>query len=133
MPPICISSSIRCLQHAFPLIVGEISMSGATYKAMEFVGTTIKSLSDDNVQHGHRSRKENGIVAADRTTYKYLEIELPHSTLAPFHYPVNLVVSKIAPALIAENSIMLKPPTQGAVFVLHMVHCFHLAGCLKKA
>ncbi|KAL6573093.1 hypothetical protein OROHE_002569 [Orobanche hederae] len=51
--------------------------------------------------------------------------------ILPFNYPVNLVVSKIAPALIAGNSIVLKPPTQGAVACLHMVHCFHLAGFPK--
>jgi glyceraldehyde-3-phosphate dehydrogenase (NADP+) len=33
-------------------------------------------------------------------------------TISPFNYPVNLAVSKFAPALIAENSIVLKPPTQ---------------------
>ncbi|MCI03201.1 NADP-dependent glyceraldehyde-3-phosphate dehydrogenase-like [Trifolium medium] len=32
--------------------------------------------------------------------------------ISPFNYPVNLAVSKIAPALIAGNSIVLKPPTQ---------------------
>uniref|UniRef100_A0A7N2R0Q4 NADP-dependent glyceraldehyde-3-phosphate dehydrogenase n=1 Tax=Quercus lobata TaxID=97700 RepID=A0A7N2R0Q4_QUELO len=31
--------------------------------------------------------------------------------IPPFNYPVNLVLSKIAPALIAGNSIVLKPPT----------------------
>jgi len=48
--------------------------------------------------------------------------------IPPFNYPVNLAVSKIAPALIAGNAVVLKPPTQGAVSGLHMVHCFHLAG-----
>lgn len=51
--------------------------------------------------------------------------------IPPFNYPVNLAVSKIGPALIAGNSIVLKPPTQGAVAALHMVHCFHLAGFPK--
>ena len=32
--------TIRSLQ-----IIGEISVAGATYKAMEFVGTTVESLS----------------------------------------------------------------------------------------
>ena len=32
--------------------------------------------------------------------------------IPPFNYPVNLAVSKIAPALIAGNAIVLKPPTQ---------------------
>ncbi|KAL3838564.1 hypothetical protein ACJIZ3_023155 [Penstemon smallii] len=51
--------------------------------------------------------------------------------IPPFNYPVNLAVSKIAPALIAGNSLVLKPPTQGAVAALHMMHCFHLAGFPK--
>nr|XP_025619781.1 3-isopropylmalate dehydratase large subunit, chloroplastic isoform X3 [Arachis hypogaea] len=58
-------------------IIGEISMSGATYKAMEFVGTTIESLTMEEritlcnmvVEAGGK----NGIIAADNTTYKYLE------------------------------------------------------------
>jgi delta 1-pyrroline-5-carboxylate dehydrogenase len=32
--------------------------------------------------------------------------------IPPFNYPVNLAVSKIGPALIAGNSLVLKPPTQ---------------------
>ncbi|KAL5062734.1 hypothetical protein RYX36_024471 [Vicia faba] len=51
--------------------------------------------------------------------------------IQPFNYPVNLAVSKIAPALIARSSIVLKPLTQGAIAALHMVHCFHLAGFPK--
>jgi glyceraldehyde-3-phosphate dehydrogenase (NADP+) len=33
--------------------------------------------------------------------------------IPPFNYPVNLAVSKIAPALMAGNAVVLKPPTQG--------------------
>eukprot|EP00245_Coleochaete_scutata_P006407 TRINITY_DN20832_c0_g1_i1.p1 TRINITY_DN20832_c0_g1~~TRINITY_DN20832_c0_g1_i1.p1 ORF type:complete len:497 (-),score=133.70 TRINITY_DN20832_c0_g1_i1:562-2052(-) len=51
--------------------------------------------------------------------------------IPPFNYPVNLAVSKLGPALIAGNAVVLKPPTQGAVSGLHMVHCFHLAGFPK--
>ncbi len=32
--------------------------------------------------------------------------------IPPFNYPVNLAVSKMAPALIAGNAVVLKPPTQ---------------------
>ena len=48
--------------------------------------------------------------------------------IPPFNYPVNLAVSKLGPALIAGNGVVLKPPTQGCVSCLHMVHCFHAAG-----
>jgi len=46
----------------------------------------------------------------------------------PFNYPVNLAVSKIAPALIAGNAVLVKPPTQGSVAGLHMMQCFHKTG-----
>jgi len=49
--------------------------------------------------------------------------------IPPFNYPVNLAVSKLGPALMAGNSIVLKPPTQGCVSGIHMVQCFHKAGC----
>ncbi|MEW5304082.1 MAG: hypothetical protein WDW38_003422 [Sanguina aurantia] len=48
--------------------------------------------------------------------------------IPPFNYPVNLAVSKLGPALMAGNAVVLKPPTQGAVSGLHMVQCFHEAG-----
>jgi glyceraldehyde-3-phosphate dehydrogenase (NADP+) len=48
--------------------------------------------------------------------------------IPPFNYPVNLAVSKIAPALIAGNAVVVKPPTQGCVSGLHMTQCFSRAG-----
>jgi glyceraldehyde-3-phosphate dehydrogenase (NADP+) len=61
--------------------------------------------------------------------------------IPPFNYPVNLAVSKVAPALMAGNAVVLKPPTQGArVFlrgfawsaislqstcVMRQTECFH--------
>lgn len=48
--------------------------------------------------------------------------------IPPFNYPVNLAVSKLGPALMAGNAIVLKPPTQGCVAAIHMIQCFHKAG-----
>ncbi|PIA40016.1 hypothetical protein AQUCO_02500024v1 [Aquilegia coerulea] len=58
-------------------IIGEISVAGATYRSMEFVGSTVESLSMEErmtlcnmvVEAGGK----NGVVPADSTTYKYLE------------------------------------------------------------
>ncbi|KAA8543425.1 hypothetical protein F0562_021080 [Nyssa sinensis] len=58
-------------------ILGEITVSGGTYKSMEFVGSTVESLNMEErmtlcnmvVEAGGK----NGIVPADSTTYKYLE------------------------------------------------------------
>ncbi|MEG2869698.1 MAG: NADP-dependent glyceraldehyde-3-phosphate dehydrogenase [Terrisporobacter sp.] len=48
--------------------------------------------------------------------------------ISPFNYPINLSASKIAPALVAGNSVILKPPTQGAISALHLVKIFQEAG-----
>lgn len=48
--------------------------------------------------------------------------------ISPFNYPVNLSASKIAPALMAGNSIVLKPATQGSISALHLVRVFQEAG-----
>ena len=48
--------------------------------------------------------------------------------IGPFNYPFNLTGSKIAPALIAGNSIIMKPPTQGAITPLHFGVILEKAG-----
>lgn len=48
--------------------------------------------------------------------------------ISPFNYPVNLSMSKIAPALIGGNAVVLKPPTQGAISALHIAEAFQQAG-----
>jgi glyceraldehyde-3-phosphate dehydrogenase (NADP+) len=51
--------------------------------------------------------------------------------ISPFNYPINLSASKIAPALIAGNSIIFKPPTQGAISALYLAEIFNKAGLPK--
>jgi glyceraldehyde-3-phosphate dehydrogenase (NADP+) len=48
--------------------------------------------------------------------------------IAPFNYPINLAASKIAPALVAGNSVVFKPPTQGAISALYLARVFCEAG-----
>lgn len=48
--------------------------------------------------------------------------------ISPFNYPVNLAASKIAPALIAGNSVVLKPATQGSLSGLYLARVFQEAG-----
>ncbi len=48
--------------------------------------------------------------------------------IAPFNYPVNLSASKVAPALMAGNSVVLKPPTAGSISALYMSEVFRAAG-----
>lgn len=51
--------------------------------------------------------------------------------ISPFNYPVNLSASKIAPGLVGGNSVILKPPTQGAISALYLAEAFNAAGLPK--
>ncbi len=48
--------------------------------------------------------------------------------IPPFNYPINEGAPKIVGALIAGNTVVFKPSTQGAISALLMVECFRLAG-----
>ncbi|MFT3982903.1 MAG: NADP-dependent glyceraldehyde-3-phosphate dehydrogenase [Lachnospiraceae bacterium] len=48
--------------------------------------------------------------------------------ISPFNYPVNLAASKIAPALMAGNAVVLKPATQGSMCGLYLARVFQEAG-----
>ena len=48
--------------------------------------------------------------------------------IPPFNYPINLAITKIAPALMGGNAVILKPPTQGAFSGLNIVHLAYEAG-----
>lgn len=48
--------------------------------------------------------------------------------ISPFNYPINLAASKIAPALLAGNTVVFKPATQGAISGLHLAKIFQQAG-----
>lgn len=48
--------------------------------------------------------------------------------ISPFNYPINLAASKIAPALVAGNTVVFKPATQGAISGLYLARVFQQAG-----
>ncbi len=48
--------------------------------------------------------------------------------ISPFNYPVNLSISKIAPAIAGGNAVVLKPPSQGSISALHLGPVFEEAG-----
>ncbi len=48
--------------------------------------------------------------------------------ISPFNYPVNLAISKIAPALISGNTIVFKPATQGSAVAVKMYELFKQTG-----
>ncbi|MFX1411275.1 MAG: NADP-dependent glyceraldehyde-3-phosphate dehydrogenase [Promethearchaeota archaeon] len=48
--------------------------------------------------------------------------------IGPFNYPFNLTGSKIAPALMVGNSVVMKPPSQGPLTALHFGIILEKAG-----
>lgn len=48
--------------------------------------------------------------------------------IPPFNYPINEAAPKIVAALMAGNSVVFKPPTQGSIVSLHFAHLFVDAG-----
>ncbi|TYI12248.1 hypothetical protein ES332_A09G264600v1 [Gossypium tomentosum] len=96
-------------------IIGEISVAGATYKAMEFVGTTVESLNMEErmtlcnmvVEAGGK----NGVVPADSTTFKYLEgkTSLPYEPVysdaqASYLSEYRFDISKLEPLVAKPHS-----------------------------
>ncbi len=51
--------------------------------------------------------------------------------ISPFNYPINLSASKIAPALIGGNAVLLKPASQGAISALYLADILQEAGLPK--
>lgn len=48
--------------------------------------------------------------------------------IPPFNYPINEGAPKICAALVTGNTVVLKPPTQGAISTLHLAYIFQKAG-----
>lgn len=48
--------------------------------------------------------------------------------ISPFNYPINLAASKIAPALVAGNTVVFKPATMGSLCGVRLAEIFVEAG-----
>lgn len=48
--------------------------------------------------------------------------------ISPFNYPINLAISKIAPALIAGNTVVFKPATQGSAVAIMLYKLWQQTG-----
>ncbi|XP_060180176.1 3-isopropylmalate dehydratase large subunit, chloroplastic isoform X1 [Lycium barbarum] len=96
-------------------IIGEISVAGATYKTMEFVGSTVESFSMEErmtlcnmvVEAGGK----NGVIPADKTTYDYLKdkTSVPYEPVysdegARFLKEYKIDVSKLEPLVAKPHS-----------------------------
>lgn len=90
---------------------------------IKFTADTAKNLSGESIPgDSFPGFKKNKISLVTREP---LGLVL---AISPFNYPVNLSASKIAPALIAGNSVLLKPATQGSLCGLYLAKVFEEAG-----
>lgn len=64
----------------------------------------------------------------DKLSLSYREPYGVVAAISPFNYPLNLSATKIAPALITGNAVVLKPALQGSICALYMVELFRQAG-----
>jgi len=48
--------------------------------------------------------------------------------IPPFNYPINLYASKVAPALMMGNSVVIKAPSHGVISCLYLASAFHMSG-----
>jgi glyceraldehyde-3-phosphate dehydrogenase (NADP+) len=88
------------------------------YTAEEAIHMVGESMRGENFPGG--SRKKLAIVE-----------RVPLGTvlsIAPFNYPINLAAAKIAPALVAGNSCVFKPATQGSICGWYLVKALVDAG-----
>ncbi|MGL5353061.1 MAG: NADP-dependent glyceraldehyde-3-phosphate dehydrogenase [Clostridium sp.] len=93
---------------------------------VKFTADTAKNLSGDNIPgDSFPGFKNNKISIVKREP---LGVVL---AISPFNYPVNLAASKIAPALMVGNSVVLKPSTQGSLSGLFLARIFEEAGVPK--
>ncbi len=90
---------------------------------IKFTADTAKNLSGESIPGDSFPGFKNNKVSIVRR--EPLGVVL---AISPFNYPINLAASKIAPGLMAGNSIVLKPATQGSLCGLYLARVFEAAG-----
>jgi len=93
---------------------------------IRFTVDTAKNLSGESLQGDSFPGFNNNKISIVRR--EPLGVIL---AISPFNYPINLSASKIAPALMAGNSVVLKPATQGSLCGLYLARIFEQAGVPK--
>lgn len=90
---------------------------------IKFTADTAKNLSGESLPgDSFPGFKNNKVLIVKREP---LGVVL---AISPFNYPINLSASKIAPGLMAGNSVVLKPATQGSLCGLYLARVFEEAG-----
>jgi len=78
--------------------------------------------------HGETVPMDAAVGAERRLGFWFRVPRGPVVAISPFNFPLNLVAHKVAPALAAGNSIILKPPTPTPLTAVHLAHLLVEAG-----
>lgn len=129
---------------------GEVSravfnLSNAAAEARRFTGEEIPLDMDAGITQ-YQTTGENGeridLSASDQSTMVSVSRRLgiarrypigPILAIAPFNFPLNLVLHKVAPALAVGNSVVLKPAPQTPLTSLLLAEIFRDAGLPEGA
>lgn len=91
---------------------------------------------DRSVEYIYKTIEEYEIIknkplVLEQGNKKGLFIYEPHGVvlaISPFNYPINLLITKIAPALISGNVVVYKPATQGSCVGAYISNLLYEAG-----
>ncbi|WP_407657863.1 aldehyde dehydrogenase family protein [Hypericibacter adhaerens] len=129
---------------------GEVSravfnLRNAAAEARAFAGSEVPLDMDGGVFEYQGTRSDGGaldLAKADLEQLAGLRRRLglarrfpigPILAIAPFNFPLNLVVHKVAPALAVGNSVVIKPAPQTPLTSLKLVEALEEAGLPKGA
>ena len=78
--------------------------------------------------HGETVPMDAAVGSERRMGFWFRVPRGPVVAISPFNFPLNLVAHKVAPALAAGNSLILKPPTPTPLTAVHLAHLLLEAG-----
>lgn len=88
-------------------------------RSADLIDYTVEVAPASTASYEHTSEEFPGVSAGRIQTVTRVPLGTVVA-IAPFNYPVNLSVSKIAPGLVTGNTVVFKPPTQGSCSALRM-------------
>ncbi|CAL5376202.1 unnamed protein product [Camellia sinensis] len=104
-----------------PALEGSIALSQGYCYSQRAQSSQLKMHAEEGARILGEGKflESDSFLGNERTKY-CLTSKIPLGVILaipPFNYPVNLAVSKIGPALIAGNYLVLKPPTQKVLWL----------------
>ncbi len=96
---------------ALKFALGEVDRAAQTFR---FAGEEAKRI------HGETVPMDAALGAERRLGFWLRVPRGPVAAISPFNFPLNLVAHKVAPALAAGNSVLLKPASSTPLTALHL-------------